>query len=76
MKRFFPYDVFERLASLNSKMAKKEKKIQPTSRASSTDWTSRTVSVNSDISGDAGVLAALPNEGGREGLSWSKTDVK
>ena len=29
MKRFFPYDVFGRLASLNSKMAEKERKIQP-----------------------------------------------
>ena len=36
-----------------------------TSRASSTDWTSLTVSVNSDISGEAGALAALPDEGGR-----------
>ena len=35
-----------------------------TSRASSTDWTSLTVSVNSDISGGAGVLAALPDERG------------
>ena len=35
-----------------------------TSRASSTDWTSLTVSVNSDISGEAGALAALPDEGG------------
>ena len=34
MKRFFPYDVFGRLdlrlASLNIKMAEKERKIQPT----------------------------------------------
>ena len=31
MKRFFPYDVFGRLASLNYfKMAEKERKIQPT----------------------------------------------
>ena len=30
MKRFFPYDVFGRLASLNIKMAKKERKLQPT----------------------------------------------
>ena len=30
MKRFFPYDVFARLASLNIKMAEKERKIQPT----------------------------------------------
>ena len=35
-----------------------------TSRASSTDWTSLTVSVNSDISGEAGALAALSDEGG------------
>ena len=35
-----------------------------TSRASSTDWTSLTVTVNSDISGEAGALAALPEEGG------------
>ena len=34
-----------------------------TSRASSTDWTSLTVSVNSDISGEAGALAMLPGEG-------------
>ena len=38
-----------------------------TSRASSTDWTSLTVSVNSDISGEAGTLAALPGERGGEG---------
>ena len=30
-----------------------------TARASSTDWTSLTVSVNSDITGEAGALAAL-----------------
>ena len=35
------------------------------SMASSTDWTSLTVSVNSDISGEAGTLAALPDERGR-----------
>ena len=35
-----------------------------TSRASSTDWTSLTVSVNSDISAEAAALAALPYEGG------------
>ena len=34
-----------------------------TSMASSTDWTSQTVSVNSDISGEAGALVALPDEG-------------
>ena len=41
-----------------------------TSRASSTDWTSLTVSVNSDISGEPGALAALPDErrGGGKGL--------
>ena len=33
-----------------------------TSRASSKDWTSLTVGVNSDISGEAGALAALPDE--------------
>ena len=38
-----------------------------TLRASSTDWTSLTVTVNSDISGEAGALATLPNEGGGEG---------
>ena len=38
-----------------------------TSTASSTDWTSLTVSVNSDISGEAGALAALPDEGDRGG---------
>ena len=30
MKCFFPHDVFGRLASLNIKMAEKERKIQPT----------------------------------------------
>ena len=39
-----------------------------TSRALSTDWTSLTVSVNSDISGEAGALAALPDEGGGGGV--------
>ena len=29
MKRFFPYDVFGRLASFNMKIAEKEKKKQP-----------------------------------------------
>ena len=39
-----------------------------TSRASRTDWTSRAVSVNSDISGETGALVALPDEGeGRGG---------
>ena len=37
------------------------------SRASSTDWTSLTANVNSDISGEAGALAALPDNGGRGG---------
>ena len=35
-----------------------------TSRALSMDRTSLTVSINSDISGEAGALAALPDEGG------------
>ena len=30
MKRFFPYDVLERLASLNIKLWLKKRKIQPT----------------------------------------------
>ena len=48
-----------------------------TFRPSSTDWTSLTVSVNSDISGEAGALAAIPDEGrGRERVSWAKTDAK
>ena len=34
-----------------------------TSSASSTDWTSLTVSVNSDKSGEAGALVALPDQG-------------
>ena len=38
-----------------------------TSRASSTDWTSLTVSVNSDISEEVGALAALPDEEGGGG---------
>ena len=33
----------------------------------STDFTSLTVRVNSDISGEAGALAALPDEGGGGG---------
>ena len=43
-----------------------------TSRALSTDWTSLTVSVNSDISGEAGALAALPDEGGKRGCHGKK----
>ena len=49
-----------------------------TSRASSTDWTSLTVSVNSDISEKARALAALPDEerggggGGGGGLDGTK----
>ena len=35
-----------------------------TSSASSTDWTSLNLSVNSDISGEAGALAAHQTEGG------------
>ena len=38
-----------------------------TSRTSNTDWTSLTVNVNSDISGEAGALAALQDEGGGGG---------
>ena len=38
-----------------------------TSKASSTDWPSLTVSVNLDISGEAGTLAGLPDEGGGGG---------
>ena len=51
-----------------------------TSRASRTDWTSLTVRVNSNISREAGALAALTDEGGGggggEGVSWMKTDAK
>ena len=43
-----------------------------TSRALSTDWISLTVRVNSDLSGEAGALAALSDEG----VSWAKTDAK
>ena len=39
-----------------------------TSRASCTDWTSLTVSVHSDISGEAGALAPLLDERGRGGV--------
>ena len=39
-----------------------------TSWASSMDWTSLTVNVNSDIYGAAGVLAALADERGRGGV--------
>ena len=48
-----------------------------TSSASSTDWTSLTVSVDSDILGEAGSLAALPDEGRGEGegVPWAKTDA-
>ena len=48
-----------------------------TSRASSTDWNALTVSVNSDVSGEAGALAALPGEaggGGGGGESLATTD--
>ena len=38
-----------------------------TSRASTTDWTSLTVSVNSDISGDSGALAVRGGGGGGGG---------
>ena len=38
-----------------------------TSWASRTDWTSLTVSVNSDISGETGALATLPDEAGGGG---------
>ena len=34
------------------------------------------MSVNSDISGEAGALAALPDEGGEGGGVMSKTDTK
>ena len=44
-----------------------------TSRASNTDWTSLTVTVNSDISGEAGALAALPDEGVGEGSVVGET---
>ena len=37
------------------------------SRASSTDWTSLTVNVNSDISGKAGALTTLPDGWGGGG---------
>ena len=38
-----------------------------TSRASSTNWTSLTVRANSNISGEAGAFAELPDEGGGGG---------
>ena len=47
-----------------------------TLRASSTDWTSLTVSVNSDVSVEFGAVAALPDEEGRGEVSWAKTDAK
>ena len=43
-----------------------------TSRASSRNWTSLTVSGNSDMSGEAGALAALPDEGGGGGYHGPK----
>ena len=48
-----------------------------TSSASSTDWTSLTVSANSDISGEAGALAALPDKrrgGGGGGVMGDFSD--
>ena len=46
-----------------------------TSRASSMDWTSLTVKVNSDISGDAGALATLLDECVGGGGGWRREGV-
>ena len=61
MERFFPYDVFGRLASLNIKMAEKERKIQPTAVRLDTLPEGCTMTMHHEIS-DRGSL--MPAGGG------------
>ena len=58
MKHFFPYDVSGRLASLNIKMAKKERKIQPTAVPPDTLPERCTMTMNHEISARGSLMPA------------------
>ena len=58
MKRFFPYDVFGRLASLNIKMAEKERKIQPTAVPLDTLPERCTMTIHHEISARGSLMPA------------------
>ena len=58
MKSFFPYDVFGRLASLNIKMAKKERKIQPTAVPLDTVPERCTITMHHEISARSSLMPA------------------
>ena len=58
MKSFFPYDVFGRLASLNIKMAKKERKIQPTAVPLDTVPERCTITMHHEISARGSLMPA------------------
>ena len=58
MKRFFPYDVFGRLASLDIKMAEKESKIQPTAVPLDTLPERCTMTMHQEISARGSLMPA------------------
>ena len=58
MKRFFPYDVFGRLASLNIKTAEKERKIQPTAVPLDTVPERCTMTMHHEISARSSLMPA------------------
>ena len=58
MKSFFPYDVFGRLASLNIKMAKNERKTQPTAVPLNTVPERCTMTMHHEISARGSLMPA------------------
>ena len=58
MKLFFSYDVFGRLASLNIKMAEKERKIQPTAVPLDTVPERCTMTMHHEISARGSLMQA------------------
>ena len=58
MKRFFSYDIFGRLASLNVKMAEKERKIQPTAEPLDTLPERCTMTMHHEISARGSLMPA------------------
>ena len=63
MKRFFPYDVFGRLASLNIKIAEKERKIQPTTVPLDTLPERCTMTMHHEISARGSLMPAGDGSG-------------
>ena len=63
MKRFFPYHAFGRLASVNIKMAEKEKKTQPTAVPLDTVPERCTMTMHHEISARSSLMPAGDGSG-------------